>query len=186
MTSQCQQYPEYRISDFIVLSGGLVGREHAQRGADGVGDRGVFFLGAIDGALLPFEIMPPLKLHELTQYSILGEDGSRFGTSVFLFLMNQDRYDELPDDLKAIIDRNTGAAIAEMAGSLWDEIEKPGMEMQIESGGEIVGIDAASKAKFDALSAKIEERWVEEINDQGLDGGALVESAKASVEKRSQ
>lgn len=142
--------------------------------------------GAIDGTLLPFEIMPPLKLHELTHYSILGEDGSRFGTSVFLFLMNQDRYDELPDDLKAIIDNNSGAAIAEMAGVVWDEIEEPGMKMQLDSGGEIIGIDAASKARFDTLSAEIEGRWVEQINDQGIDGAALLESAKAAVANRSQ
>lgn len=141
--------------------------------------------GAIDGAMLPFEIMPPLKLHELTKYSILGEDGSRFGTSVFLFMMNKDRYDALPDDLKAIIDQNSGAAIAEMAGELWNETEKPGMQMQLDSGGEIVGIDAASKARFDELDALIEARWIEEAKGQGIDGVALVEAAKASVEERS-
>jgi TRAP-type C4-dicarboxylate transport system substrate-binding protein len=48
--------------------------------------------GVVDGALIPFEIIPPFKLQQLTKYSVLGADGSRFGTSVFLFAMNKRRY----------------------------------------------------------------------------------------------
>ena len=77
-----------------------------------------------------------------------------------------------------------GFEIAGMAGALWDEIEKPGMEMQTSSGGEIVRVNAASKAHFDELAAAIEARWIEETKDQGIDGAALVESAKASVRKQ--
>ena len=78
--------------------------------------------------MLPFEMVPPLKLQEMTKYSSLGEDGSRFGCSVFLFLMNKDRYERLPDDLKAIIDSHSGAAIADMAGAQWNENELPGIK----------------------------------------------------------
>ena len=42
---------------------------------------------------------------------ILSEDGSRFGTSVFLFLMNQERYQALPDDLRAVIDSVSNAIV---------------------------------------------------------------------------
>lgn len=140
----------------------------------------------IDGALVPFEIVPAIKLHEMTQYSILGEDGSRFGTSVFLFLMNKSRYESLDDDLKAVIDAHSGAAIAEMAGVLWDEIELPGMGMQEESGGEIVGLDAAAKAEFDTLAEGVEGRWIEEMDSQGIDGAALVEAARTAIDKYSQ
>lgn len=140
----------------------------------------------IDGVLVPFEIVPALKLQELTAYSILGDDGSRFGTSVFLFLMNKERYEELPDDLKAVIDAHSGAAIAAMAGTLWDEIEEPGKKMQLDSGGEIVGIDAAAKAKFDDLSQSVEQRWIAEMQDQDIDGAALVEAAKTGVARHSQ
>ena len=140
----------------------------------------------IDGVLVPFEIVPALKLQELTKYSILGEDGSRFGTSVFLFLMNKDRYNELPDDLKAIIDAHSGVAIAEKAGALWDEIEEPGKQLVLDAGGEIVGIDAASKAQFDEVSQSIEQRWVEEAEGRGIEAKALVEAAKAAVAKHSQ
>ena len=73
-----------------------------------------------------------------------------------------------------------------MAGALWDEIEESGKKMQLDSGGEIVGIDAAAKAKFDDLSQSVEQRWIAEMQDQDIDGAALVEAAKAGVARHSQ
>ena len=45
--------------------------------------------GAVDGALIPWEIIPPLKIQELTQYQIEGPDHERFGTTTFQISMNQ-------------------------------------------------------------------------------------------------
>ena len=142
--------------------------------------------GTVDGALVPFEILRPLKLQELTKYSVEGDDGSRFGASVFLFTMNKERYDSLPEDLKAVIDANSGAALAEGIGILWDEAEAPGKAAQEESGGEIIGLPAASKAEFDKLGARVVGRWIEEARANGIDGAALVEAARAAVARHSE
>jgi len=141
--------------------------------------------GVVDGALVPFEIVLPLKLQDLTKYSVEGADGSRFGASVFLYAMNKERYDGLPDDLKAVIDANSGAAIAEEIGKVWDGVEAPGKAAQEKSGGEVIQLDAAAKASFDALGEKVVTRWIEEAGGNGIDAKALVDSARASVEKHS-
>lgn len=142
--------------------------------------------GTVDGALVPFEIIRPLKLQELTKYSVEGDDGSRFGASVFLFTMNKERYDSLDDDLKAVIDANSGAALAERIGVIWDEAEAPGRTAQTDSGGEIIALPAATKAEFDGLGEAVVERWIEEAKGNGIDGQALVEAARASVAKHSE
>ncbi|HKJ60426.1 MAG TPA: TRAP transporter substrate-binding protein, partial [Hyphomicrobiales bacterium] len=131
--------------------------------------------GTVDGALVPFEIMPPLKLHELTKYSVEGEDGSRFGAAVFLLAMNKERYEALPADLKAVIDANSGMAIAEEMGKVWDKVEEDGKKLQLESGGEIIKLSAGAKAGFDERGAQIIDRWIEEVGSKGIDGKALVE-----------
>ena len=141
--------------------------------------------GVVDGALVPFEIVLPLKLQELTKYSVEGADGSRFGTSVFLFAMNKERYEALPADLKAVIDANSGAALAEEIGKVWDDVEAPGKAAQLSSGGEIIELDAAQKERFDALGEKVVARWVEEASSNGIDAQALVEAARAAVGKHS-
>lgn len=137
--------------------------------------------GTVDGALVPFEVMPPLKLHELTQYSIEGADGSRFGAAVFLLAMNKERYDALPDDLKAIIDANSGAAIAEEIGVVWDEAEESGKAMQRDSGGEIIVLSAEVKAAFDERGAQVVDRWIEDVSANGMDGKAIVDAARNAI-----
>ena len=141
--------------------------------------------GVVDGALVPFEIVPPLKLQDLTKYSVEGADGSRFGASVFIYAMNKARYDALPADLKAVIDANAGAAIAEEMGEVWDSVEAPGKAAQSKSGGEIIGLDAAAKAAFDTLGEQVVARWVKEAGEAGIDGQALVEAARAAVARHS-
>ena len=137
--------------------------------------------GTIDAALAPFEVMPPLNLHEITAYSIEGADGSRFGAAVFLLAMNKERYETLPDDLKAVIDANSGAALAEEIGRVWDEVEEVGKRLQRESGGQILELDEAAKAAFDARGGEIVARWVAENDALGFDAEALVEAARAAV-----
>ena len=137
--------------------------------------------GVIDGALVPFEVMPPFKLNDLTQCSVTGADDSRFGTAVFLFAMNKERYDSLPDDLKAVIDANSGGAIAGAAGQLWDDVELPGQEMQKKTGSPISALTPEATAAFDDLGQTVVDRWIAESADNGVDGAALVEAARAAV-----
>lgn len=140
---------------------------------------------AVDGALIPFEVVPAIKLQEMTKYSIQGADGTRFGTSLFLFAMNKDRYDELPQDLKRIIDDNSGAALAALAGDLWNTFEEPGKKMRTDAGGEVIALTAEEKAAFDALNEQVINRWIEEATKNGVDGKGLVDAAKAAVAKHS-
>lgn len=141
---------------------------------------------AVDGALIPFEVVPAIKLQEMTKYSIEGADGSRFGTSLFLLAMNKDRYNSLPDDLKKVIDDNSGAALASKAGELWNSFEAPGKKMRTDSGGEIIALTAEEKAEFDKLNEQVINRWIDEATKNGLDGKALVQAAKDAVAKHSQ
>ena len=57
--------------------------------------------GVVDGAFIPWEIIPPLKIQDQTAYQVEGvDDEARFGTTTFQVSMNQGRWDSLPDDVK--------------------------------------------------------------------------------------
>jgi TRAP-type C4-dicarboxylate transport system substrate-binding protein len=139
----------------------------------------------VDGALVPYEIVLPLKIYELTNYSIEGPNGQRFGTSVFAFLMNKERYESLPDDLKAVIDANSGAAIAGEFGAVWDGVEKPGKDATIASGSEMIVLDEEAMAGFNERSEQVEKRWLEDMEAKGIDGQELLDAAKAAVARHS-
>jgi TRAP-type C4-dicarboxylate transport system substrate-binding protein len=140
--------------------------------------------GVVAGALVPFEIVAPLKLQELTAYSIQGPDSLRFGTSTFMIAMNKDRYESLPDDLKKVIDDHSMGNIAAKYGAVWDETEEGGKKL-IADNGELITLTDDEYGAFETALEPVVDRWVEEANSNGLDGKGLVEAARAAIAKAS-
>ena len=139
--------------------------------------------GTVDGALIPFEILTPLKLHQLTKFSVEGADGNRFGTSVFLYAMNQERYQELPADLQKIIDDTTDRAFAERMGELWNSVEQTGKDLQRESGGKVIQLTPEQTQAFNEITQSVTQRWIDQAKERDIAGEALVEAAKQAIAK---
>lgn len=140
--------------------------------------------GVIDGAALPYEVALPLKVHELTQShtEIASGKGKRgLYTAVFLFAMNKARYEALPDDLKKVIDDNSGTALAQKIGKLWDEAEIPGRQAAVASGAAFYTIEGDELARWQDATAAITRNWIAERNAAGQDGQALVDDARALI-----
>ena len=66
--------------------------------------------GVIDGALVPYEIIWPFKMHEMTKFSIDIPGNARVQTAVFFLGMHKKSYEKLPADLKTVLDDSTGRA----------------------------------------------------------------------------
>ncbi len=137
--------------------------------------------GDVDGALASFEGVSALNLHEQTTMSMEGRNKQRFGTSVFLFAMNNDTYAALPDDLKKIIDNNSGRAFAEEMGAVWDAAETTGKNLQYSSGSALVRLEPDVTANIIELSEKVVERWVEDVKAKGIKGQAIVRWARSAI-----
>ena len=135
--------------------------------------------GAVDGALIPFEIIPPLQLQETTQYQIEGPEDARFGTTVFQVSMNQGRWDALPDDLKQVFERNTGPDFLREVAEIWRAADDRGIEIATEAGNEHVVLTAEEMAAFDEALAPVVDRWIEA--QEGFDAAALVEAAREAI-----
>lgn len=138
--------------------------------------------GVVDGALVPYEIVPALKLQELEEATTELPNGDRFGAATFMFAMNKDRYESLPDELKQVIDDNSGMNAAEWVGRAWEEdFEDRGREALDEAGVTQITLDEAEGAKFDAAAEKVVQRWIEEADSKGLEGQALVDQARQAI-----
>ncbi len=138
----------------------------------------------VDAVLIPYEVTLPLKVHEMVDYhTVLAGDVARVNTSTFIIAMNKGRYDSLPADLKKAIDDNSGMALSQWLGEIWDKAEGPG-KAKAEESGEIITMPPAEVAK---LRAKIEQpvidRWIAEMKAKGVDGQALVDEARALIAK---
>lgn len=136
--------------------------------------------GAIDGTLLPFEASGPLGLAEITKTSIEGPNGARVGTVVFMFAMNKDRYESLPDDLRAVIDANSGLNIATMAGAGFDGVERE-IAARVAEQRPVVQLTAEQWATFNAANEAVSAHWLKDVAAAGFDGAALLEKAHAAI-----
>lgn len=140
--------------------------------------------GVIDGALLPYEIANPLKVHELVKYhSEFAGPQPRIGTTVFLFGMNKKAYESLPPDLKKIIDANSGRHIAEMAGQNWDNIEKPGKDAAAKAGNTFPIMPAVEVERVRAAVKPEIDKFLKELSAAGFDANALYADAQALLAK---
>lgn len=140
--------------------------------------------GVVDGALLPYEIANPLKVHELVKYhSEFAGTQPRIGTTVFIFAMNKKRYESLPADLKKVIDANSGRHIAAMAGQNWDNIEKPGKEAAQKAGNNFPVMPASEVERVRAAVRPEIDKFLKELSGAGFDASALYADAQALVKK---
>lgn len=143
--------------------------------------------GVIDGALLPYEVVPALKVQEVTRFA--SETDAAYPalyTSVFMIAMNKARYESLPADLKKVIDANSGAALSAWGGRIYDEAREPGRRAVTVQGNAINTIPAAELERWRQATARIDDEWVAEVGKKGHDGKRLLEAAKSLIAKHAK
>ncbi|MFN0264203.1 TRAP transporter substrate-binding protein [Tepidamorphus sp. 3E244] len=139
--------------------------------------------GVIDGAVIPWEVTLPLKMAELVgNHTELSGDRGLY-SATFVFAMNQESYDNLPDDLKKIIDDNSGVEAAATAGRAMDKFDKIGRKKAEDAGNTIITLDEPETQRWKDAAAPVVDKWIEDMNGQGFDGQALVDDARALLEK---
>ena len=134
---------------------------------------------AVDGALIPFEIIPALQLQETTQFQIEGPDNNRFGTTTFQVSMNLARWNSLPEDLKEIFTQNSGEEWLREIAQVWRDADNNGIKLAVESGNEHIVLTAEEMESFNQALAPVVDRWVAEHGD--FDAQALVDAARAAI-----
>lgn len=141
--------------------------------------------GVIDGTTIPWEVTPSLKVSELVKNHTGFSGKHGLYTQTFVFAMNQDAYDRLPDDLKAIIDANSGIEAAAMLGRVMDEGDRVGLAIAEKFGNNVITLDEAETQRWKDAAEPLIEAWQDEMTGKGLDGKALVEEARALIAKHS-
>jgi TRAP-type C4-dicarboxylate transport system substrate-binding protein len=140
--------------------------------------------GVVDGYLLPWEVIPSIKAHELTKYHSETDPKSRaLYTAVFTLQMNQAKYDGLPADLKKVIDANSGAALSKSFGEKWDASAPPARKLAVDRGNTFYVIPASELVAWEKATANLDDEWVRDVTAKGSDGKALLQSAKDMIKR---
>ena len=140
--------------------------------------------GVIDGAVIPWEVTLPLKMSELTSNHSGFATAPGLYTATFVMTMNKGSYDRLPDDLKKVIDANSGPDTAALFGAAMDAGDKTGRMVAEKAGNRITDLDD-QRAQWVAASSGVTDAWIAEMNEKGIDGAALVKSARDLIAEHS-
>jgi len=140
--------------------------------------------GVIDGFLLPWEVIPSVKAHEMVKYHSETDPASRaLYTATFILAMNQKRYESLPPDLKKVIDDNSGAALSHHFGKTWDASKPKGRQPAVDRGNTFHMIPSSELANWEKATAFIYDDWVKDVTAKGADGKALLQNARDLIKK---
>ncbi|APH73202.1 TRAP transporter substrate-binding protein [Aquibium oceanicum] len=139
--------------------------------------------GVIDGAVIPWEVTTALKVPELVNnHTEFGGDHALY-TTAFVLAMNKDRYEGLPDDLKKVIDDNSGQEFSAFAGSTQASADGPARQLAVDHGNNIITLDEAEVARWREAAQPVYANWVKEMEAKGIDGQALIDEARALIDK---
>lgn len=141
--------------------------------------------GTIDGTLISYEIALPLKVHEIVHHhSDFAGAQPRIQAPVFLFAMNRQRYESLPEDLRRVIDANAGINIARAAGQTWMDVERIGEQAARKAGNTFTTMPADEVARVRAALTPEIDRLLREMSGKGFDAAALYQDARTMVARR--
>lgn len=141
--------------------------------------------GVINGTVIPWEVTPSIRLTELVDNHLEFGGPEALYTATIVMVMNKAKYEALPDDLRAILDAESGAKLSGMAAEVMFDYDKPGRDIAVNAGNTINQLDEAEVARWKEAAQPVIARWVAEMDGQGIDGQALIDRAKALISEKS-
>lgn len=141
--------------------------------------------GVIDGGVIPYEVVPSLKVQELVKFhSEIDPSQPAVYTSVFIFAMNKAKYDSLPPELKKVIDANSGAEASAAFGKAQGDADIPGRKASEKNAFNT--IPAAEIENWKKAAQPVTDDWIKDVGAKGANGKALLDSARSLIEKYSK
>jgi TRAP-type C4-dicarboxylate transport system substrate-binding protein len=140
--------------------------------------------GVIDAAVIPWEVVPSVKVNELAKYHAEFDPSlPALYTTTFVMTMNKARYESLPPDLKKVIDANSGIETSGWLGKVQQANDPKGRATAESRNNQIHRFTSADYEQFKQVSRKVDESWVTEMDGKGFKGRELLDGAKALIAK---
>jgi TRAP-type transport system periplasmic protein len=143
--------------------------------------------GTIDACSIPWEVVPSVKVHELTKFhSEFPADMPALYTTTFVLAMNKAKYESLAPDLKKVIDANSGLATSAWLGKTQQGNDPIGRKAAVDRGNTIYQFSKEQADEFIKLSSQVDDEWAADMDKRGFKGKELLKSAKDLIAKHTK
>jgi TRAP-type C4-dicarboxylate transport system substrate-binding protein len=137
-----------------------------------------FEKGIINGGLFFFDQLQSSALYEPI-------DNLLIANTIYpltMFCLNKERYEALPDDLKAVID-DSGEWFVEQLPAVYNAQKTDMLAKCEENNVKITYANEAFIAEMTAAAEPAWQLWVDAMNEKGYDGQALLDTARGYIEQ---
>ena len=141
--------------------------------------------GVVDGAVIPYEVAHGLKVNELTNFTAETDRSyNALYTTVFVLPMNKAKYESLPADLKAVIDKNSGSDLSAFMGKTQAGDDVVGKKIFEASKNQKISIIAkAELEKWRKATDSLDDSWAKDMTAKGMDGAGMLKSAQDLIKQ---
>jgi len=140
--------------------------------------------GTIEGCVIPWEVVPSVKVHELTKFhSEFPASLPALYTTTFVMAMNKAKYEGLAPDLKKVIDDNSGLATSGWLGKTQQGNDPLGRKAAVDRGNTLYTFTNEQAQEFIQRSSAIDSEWVADMDKRGFKGKELLAAAKTLITK---
>jgi TRAP-type transport system periplasmic protein len=119
----------------------------------------------VSGVMLPFETMKGFRLGEVVKYCTANWQVGNVYT--FYAVMNQKKYESLPDNIKKVFDEVNAEFVEKMAQG-WNEIDIEGAKFFKSKGGQVTQLSDTEAAKWNKAVEPVIENYFKEMEAKGL------------------
>jgi TRAP-type C4-dicarboxylate transport system substrate-binding protein len=130
--------------------------------------------GTMDGAMVPFTTILDFRLGEVAKGITIS--GPVFGRSVFLVAMNKKKYDSLPPDARAAIDRLSGRSLSLKATDAYIKRAAEAVE-SVRGRIDVVTLSQPEQERIRKTLRPIIDEWIKEMEPKGIPAREMLRRA---------
>lgn len=136
--------------------------------------------GTIDGGLMAYGTALAYRLPGLVEY---GTKGENFGSGVVTYAISQERWNELPEDVRQVLDE-VGDEVTMAACAAIDEGVEEDMAELEEKGVELVAMPESDREAIDEALDEIAREWATDLDARGKKGTETLEAFRSALEEQ--
>jgi TRAP-type transport system periplasmic protein len=119
--------------------------------------------GVIEGVATTWELLQSAKLAEVTKHHL---DANLYVAS-FYFVMNKQRYEGLPPDVRKAIDDTSGDWLVERFGAWWDKWDDLGRAAAKAHGNVASKLSKEERARWEKTAQPVIDAWLARMEKEG-------------------
>lgn len=137
--------------------------------------------GAADGVVMPTDSRMGFKLTEVSPHFYEMPGGFYRGS--FAFIMNEDTFADLPEDLQqALEDKVFGAPLSREIGKIWDGGDMASLDLTQQTDGNTITVASEEdQARFAEIADGVIRAVIDEVAATGVDAQAAYDMIKSDL-----